>query len=517
MSLSTAFNIINTSFNANASQTAVISNNISNANTTGYTLKTANLATNAYGGVEVSSITRATNVALQDQMLAANSTAAQQAALANGLTQLSATVSDSASTSSTSTSTTTASGQSPAAMLANLQTALQNYEASPSDATVAQSVVSAATALTGSLNNATTTVQQVRSQADAAMASSVATINSLLSQYQTVNDAVVSGLQSGADVTDAEDSRDNILSQLSQQVGISTVTSPNGSESIYTDSGVTLFQTTARTVTFAATPTLTAGMTGNAVMVDGVPITGPSSPMAIQSGALAGLATLRDTTAPQYQAQLDQIASGLINAFAETNQTNPATPNPLPGLFTDTAGTVPDNTAVPPAANAVPAGLAGQISVNAAVDPSQGGNVNLLRDGIVDDEGAGNTAYNYNTTGAASYTTRIQQMISQISATQSFNPSAGAGSSDSLTNYADASVSWVQGQYQQASDQASSSSALATAASQALSSATGVNLDNETSQMLSLENSYQTTAKLLTTVNNMFASLLTAVTAAVAA
>jgi flagellar hook-associated protein 1 FlgK len=516
MSLSSAFSIINSSFNANANQTAVISRNISNASTTGYTLKTANLATNSYGGVEVSSITRATNTALQEQMLASTSTAAQQSAIANGLSQLSATVSDSASTSSTS-STTTASGQSPAAMLAGLQTALQNYETSPTNPTVGQSVISAATALTGSLNNATATVQQVRSQADAGMATSVATINSLLAQFQTVNNTVVSGLQTGADVTDAEDSRDTILGQIAQQVGVSTVTSPNGSVSIYTDSGVTLFQTTARTVTFAASPTLTAGAAGNAVMVDGVPITGPNSPMAIQSGALAGLATLRDTTAPQFQAQLDQIASGLINAFAETNQTTPGTPNPLPGLFTDPTGAVPTNTAVPPAANAVPAGLAGQISVNAAVDPSQGGNVNLLRDGGIANAEAGNTDYTYNTTGAASYTTRIQQMMTQISAAQTFNPSAGAGSSVSLTNYANASVSWVQGQYQQATDQSSASSALATTASQALSSATGVNLDDQTSQMLSLENSYQTTAKLLTTVNNMFASLLTAVTAAVAA
>jgi flagellar hook-associated protein 1 len=239
--------------------------------------------------------------------------------------------------------------------------------------------------------------------------------------------------------------------------------------------------------------------------------------MAIQSGALAGLATLRDTTAPQFQAQLDQISSGLINAFAETNQTNAATPNPLPGLFTDTSGTVPINTVAPPAANAVPAGLAGQISVNAAVDPSQGGNVNLLRDGGIANAEAGNTDYTYNATGAASFTTRVQQMITQMSAAQTFNASAGAGTSASLTNYANASVSWVQGQYQQATDQSSASSALATSASQALSSATGVNLDDQTSQMLSLENSYQTTAKLLTTVNNMFASLLTAVTAAVAA
>ncbi len=507
MTLSSAFNILNSAFDANAAQTAVISRNISNSSTTGYSLKTANLVTNAYGGVEVASITRATNSALQEQMLAANSQSAQQAAIANGLSQLSATVSDSSSSTSSS-STTTASGQSPSAMLANLETALQNYETSPSDTTVAESVVTAASGLTTSLNNATTTVQQVRSQADAAMAQSVTTINSLLSQYQTVNNTIVSGLQSGADVTDAEDSRDNILSQLSQQVGISTVTSANGSESIYTDSGVTLFQTTARTVSFTPTPTLTAGATGNPVTVDGVPITGSSSPMAIQSGALAGLATLRDTTAPQYQAQLDQIANGLVDAFSETDQSGSATPGPaLPGLFpyagfSATTGLPTDTT--------VPAGLAGQITVNASVDPSQGGNVNLLRDGDISGGGAN---YTYNTTGAASFTTRIQQLITQMSAIQSFDPSAGAGSSDSLTDYANASVGWVQGQYQQATDQASSSSALATAASQALNNATGVNLDAQTSQMLSLENSYATSAKLLTTVNNMFASLMTAIDA----
>jgi flagellar hook-associated protein 1 len=508
MSLSSAFNIINSSFDANASQTAVISRNISNASTPGYTLKTANLATTSYGGVEVSSITRATNEALQDTMLSATSTSAEQAALANGLTQLSATVSDNASATATS-STTTATGQSPSAMLAGLETALQTYEASPNDPTVAQSVVSAASQLTSSLNSATATVQQVRSQADAGMASAVSTINSLLGQFQTVNNTIVNGLQSGVDVTDAEDTRDKILSQLAQQVGVSTVTAANGSESIYTDSGVTLFQNTARAVTFAPTPTLTAGAKGNAVMVDGVPITGPSSPMAIQSGALAGLATLRDTTAPQYQAQLDQIANGLVNAFAETDQTNPGTPNPLPGLFTfqSYSGTMPTS-------GATPAGLAGQIQINASVDPSQGGNANLLRDGGISGGGAN---YTYNTTGAASYTSRIQQMISQISATQSFDPAAGAGGSDSLADYANASVSWVQGQYQQATNQASYSSALATTASQALSNATGVNLDDETSQMLSLENSYQTTAKLLTTANNMFASLLNAVAAAVAA
>ena len=112
-------------------------------------------------------------------------------------------------------------------MLASPETALQNYQSTPGDAATAQSVVSAAKDLTTSLNNATATVQSVRAQADAAMAQSVTTINSLLSQFQTANDAVVSGLH-GTDVTDAQDTRDQILTQLSQQIGVSTVMNPNG-------------------------------------------------------------------------------------------------------------------------------------------------------------------------------------------------------------------------------------------------------------------------------------------------
>jgi flagellar hook-associated protein 1 FlgK len=43
-----------------------------------------------------------------------------------------------------------------------------------------------------------------------------------------------------------------------------------------------------------------------------------------------------------------------------------------------------------------------------------------------------------------------------------------------------------------------------------LSNATGVNLDAEMTNMLNLENSYASSAKLLTTVNSMFSALLDA-------
>ncbi|HYA71657.1 MAG TPA: flagellar hook-associated protein FlgK, partial [Roseiarcus sp.] len=355
--MSSAFSIINSAFASNAAQSAVISSNVSNANTPGYAREIANVLTNSYGGSYVGSVTREANSALLEQVNTATSQAASEQALANGLSTLAQTVSDSASSSSTSGST--KNGDSPSAMLANLQSALTTYEASPGNASAGQAVVTAASDLASSLNSGAATVQQVREQADAAIASSVSTINSLLNQFSQVDGTIVSGLAMGANVSSAEDTRDTILTQLSQQIGISTTTNPNGSTSIYTDSGVTLYQSgIVSSLSFTPTATLVAGASGNPVTVDGVPITGASSPMAIQSGALAGLTDLRDTVAPQYQAQLDQIAGGLVNAFAESDQStsSPGLPS-LPGLFT-----YPGATSLPTPAGAT--GLAAEIEVN---------------------------------------------------------------------------------------------------------------------------------------------------------
>ena len=501
MTLSSAFSIINSAFASNAAQSAVISSNVSNANTPGYAREIANVLTNSYGGSYVGSVTREANSALLEQVNTATSQAASEQALANGLSTLAQTVSDSASSSSTSGST--QNGDSPSAMLANLQSALTTYEASPGNASAGQAVVTAASDLASSLNSGAATVQQVREQADAAIASSVSTINSLLNQFSQVDGTIVSGLAMGANVSSAEDTRDTILTQLSQQIGISTTTNPNGSTSIYTDSGVTLYQSgIVSSLSFTPTATLVAGASGNPVTVDGVPITGASSPMAIQSGALAGLTDLRDTVAPQYQAQLDQIAGGLVNAFAESDQSATPTLPSLPGLFT-----YPGATGLP-ATNDM-TGLAASIEVNPNVDPSQGGNVALLQNGGISDPG--NPAYTYNATGAAGYTGRIQQLIEATTATQPFDPAAGLGSSDSLGDYANASVSWLQGQTQQASNQADYQKSLVTQATAALSNATGVSLDTEMTNMLNIENTYTTTAKLLTTVNAMFTALINAV------
>jgi flagellar hook-associated protein 1 len=501
MTLSSAFNIINSAFVVSAAQSATISNNITNASTPGYSREIANVVDNPYGGADVASIIREANSALLDQVNSSTSESASQSAISAGLATLAQTVSDSAT--ATSASGATQSGASPSSMLANLQSALSTYAADPSNESVGQAVVSAAGDLTTSLNNGAAAVQQVREQADAGIATSVASINSLLNQFTQVNATIVAGLQTGANISAAQDSEDSILTQLSQQVGISTTTNTNGSVSIYTDSGVALFQDAPRTLTFTPSPTLTSSTSGNQVMVDGIPITGASAPMAVHSGALAGLTQLRDVVAPEYQAQLDQISNGLVNAFAETDQTGGTAPT-LPGLFTFPGG---DTTGLLTTASQI-TGLSSQIEVNPSVEPSQGGNIDLLRDGGISVPGP---TYTYNTTGSTGYSSRIQQMASAISATQPFDPTAGLGGSDSLSDYATNSVGWLQGQNQQASDAASYQSSVVSQATSALSNATGVNMDTEMTNMLNIENSYTTSAKLLTTVNAMFSAMLSAV------
>ena len=488
MSLSSAARIAQSGLSTVTAQTSVTSRNIAGANDTStYSRKIANVITIS-GGSQVTSVTRAQDQAVFNNVLSATAASATQDALTAGLTTLNTTIGD-VSSGGTATS--------PAALVSSFTNALQSYEASPSDSSLANGAVTAANALASGLNSASATVQQVRAQADAGMATAVSTVNSLLNQFQSLNAQIISGTAVGADVTDAEDSRDSVLQQLSQQIGITTTTGANNDMSIYTDSGATLFQDGARSVTFSPTSTYTASTTGNAVYVDGVPVTGSGATMPISSGALAGLATLRDDTTVTYQAQLDSIAGSLISSFAESDQSGGGGA-PLPGLFT-----TPGATALPTSTT----GLAEQITVNATVDPSQGGNATLLRDGGISD--TSNTDYTYNTGGNASYSGRLSQLLTNMSQTQTFGAAGAITTNATLGGYASASVSWLEAQRATVSSQSDYQSTLLSTATTALSNSTGVNLDDEMSKMLDLENSYSASAKLISTINDMFTALLT--------
>lgn len=491
MSLSIGLDAANSGLAAGAQQTSVASRNIARVSQPGATRKIVNLATVSGGGVRVASITRASDEGLLKVSLNAQAGQSKQSAIAKSLATLATSLGD------------PQNNISPAALVDSLDAALQAYAGSSYDSATAGAAVTAARSMAKGLNLAANLVSTVRQKADSDIASSVDTVNSLLATFETVNTGIVQGTQTKRDTTDLEDQRDQILQKLSDEIGIRTFTRGNNDTVIQTDSGVTMFETKPRVVSFEASPFLSAGNDTNPVYVDGVPVTSQATGMPVSTGRIAGLVKVADDIAPKYGKQLDEMARGLITAFAETDQS--ATPSlpAIPGLFTYSG-----SPAMPAAGPAI-AGLASSIKISPSVDPDQGGSINRLRDGGI---GApGNPAYVYNLTGASGYSDRIRGLMSSLESTQSFDPATGLKTQGTLSSFAADSASWLAGAHKTAASDADYQSIVLDRANTSLSNATGVNLDQEVTSMLDIERSYQASAKILGVINQMLDQLMTSV------
>ncbi|MBZ9853655.1 flagellar hook-associated protein FlgK [Mesorhizobium sp. CA13] len=482
MSLSTALSIAQSALMNTARQTSVVSRNVADASNPDYTRRIAVVTSTAPGARSVD-IQRVANDLLFRQNLSALSAYSGQNALYSGLDQLDVSVNgvDNAS--------------SPSTAIGNLQQALQLYATSPSNQNLGSSVIDAAKQVVRSLNEGSRAIQDFRTQTDGQIATAVDDLNSLLSQFQDANQAVISGTRSGTDVSDALDQRDALLKKISDYIPVSTFTRGDNDMVITTGDGTTLFETIPRTVSFAPSSGYSAGTTGNALYIDNVPISAGTGGNTSASGKLAGLLQLRDGVASTMQSQLDETARGLITAFAETA---PSMPNAA-GLFTWSGAPAV------PAAGTLVNGLASTISVNAAMDPSAGGNPALLRDG-----GANGAAYVVNT-GGASYSSLLVAYGDRLDQPMTFDPAAGISATSSVADYAANSIGWLQSVRQQASTAADAKQALASRSAEALSNATGVNVDQEMSLLLDLEHTYQASARMMKTVDDMLAALLSAV------
>lgn len=484
MSLSSALSIAQSSIRNTARQTSIVSRNVLEANNPDFNRRTAAL-TNSTGARAVE-IQRAANEQLFRQNLQAVSAFNGQSTLSTGMERLNLSING------------VENSTSPATALGKLQEALQLYSAAPSNRNLAETTLDAARQVVRTLNEGTSAIQSFRTVADQEISTAVSELNNLLADLETANNAVIAGTKSGRDVSDALDQRDSTLKRIAEYVPISTYTRGDNDLVVTTKQGNTLFETVPRSVSFTPTGVYSPGTTGNKVFIDGVPVALATSGNTEASGRIAGMIQLRDGVTVTMQGQLDEIARGLISAFAETSPTN-ALPE-APGLFTWLGAPAM------PASGTLVTGLAGQIRLNLALDSSQGGNPELLRDG-----GANGAGYVHNTGNNAAFADLLLSYGSRIDAPMAFDPATGIDTSSSLSDYSTASVGWFDGMRKQASDAANSKEALAVRTAEALSNETGVNIDNEMSLLLDLEHSYEASARLIRAVDEMLATLLDAV------
>jgi flagellar hook-associated protein 1 len=469
-------------------QTGIVSRNIGNASDPVASRKVVELVTAPGGGVAVGRISRVVDEALFSNSLDLDGSAARSSAVIEALNRLDGLFSD------------PVDGRSPAALIGKLRDSLSTFAAQPDSIVLASSVVSSATSLAGSLDYMTSQVQGLRQDMDQRIAESTGAINKALQNIHELNPKIIEASRTGRDATDLLDQRDAALRAIANEMDITWEVRADNDIRINTATGLTLYDRMPRAVTFEPSGFLSATRNGNAVFVDGVAVSGPGSPLPVSGGRLAGLIEVRDRIAPSAQDKLDEIARGLIQAFAESDQSAvPALPD-RSGLLTWPGG--PD---LPPAGAILP-GLAGLIQVNPSVAAGGADARTMLRNGGISDPG--NPAYNYNPSGAASFADRALELVSKLEESQPFDPAAGLDAATDVISFSVNMAGWLGDTRARVTRDSEFLAASADRARQTLSNATGVNLDEELAHMLQLERSYQASARLVTMADDMLAYLI---------
>ncbi len=496
MSLTSALNTAQSIFNNTGTQSSVVSNNIANVGNKDYVRRQA-MITTSLNGAQVVQINRAQEDALLRQYLKSNSQDSAQQTLLNGLEDIKSVLGGNKYETS------------PSEYLSVFQEKLGAFATSPNNTIAAQGAVTAAQDLVNSLNNSSNYVQQARLNADKSIDQQVTSLNSLLAQFETANNAVKTATSSGTDASQALDQRDGLLKQISSIVGVTTVSRANNDMVLYTADGTTLFETIPRAVSFTPTKSYNAGMDGNGVYIDGVALGKGSGGTTSGQGSLQALLQLRDDIAPTFQSQLDEIAKGLVSMFSETSTDGTTT---KPGLFVWNDGGTPGGT---PTSGDIIAGIASSIKVNPDVVTSAGGDPMKLRDGAIN-----GTAFDQNPdpNKSGGYTTQLDKLYNAMSAKMDFDPDpavvtgfntgAGIDSNVSIMDFASNSIGWLEQYRSDASGAAENTSAALSRSDEAYSNETGVNLDEELTLMLDIEQSYKAATKILNAVDEMLKSLL---------
>ena len=289
----------------------VTSNNVANASTPGYDEESIELDTalpqNAGGfaigsGVAVAGVQRAYSQAAATQLNTSQSSLSQLTSLQNYTSQID------------NLFGTTAGG---------LTTALQTYYSGwsavaddPASAPAREALLGDAKALAANLNSTSSQLQGLNSDVNTRITADVNQINSIGTQISNLNTQIAQGTGSGQAPNQLLDQRDQLVSNLSQLVGVTTTSNTDGSINVYLGNGqpLVLDQNTYKL------STVPNQFNASQLEVASTASDGASISSSITSGDLGGLLSARTQAIDPALNQLGQIAT----AVAQTANTQQA-------------------------------------------------------------------------------------------------------------------------------------------------------------------------------------------------
>lgn len=366
MSISSAINTARSGLQVSSLRAEIVATNVANATTPGYVRRSVTLSETVLGGttagVRIDGIGRAYDNAIKSQRRDLTSGLSQANVMASTWKSISVRIGDK----------TTGAGL--FNTFANFQTALSRAATSPESTSNAASLLDAAKGIVSELNSLSEMVRTQRAEADREISDGVNVVNKSLKQVEYLNKQLAGIDRTSGQAAALMDERQRVLDTISEYLPIQTVDRDSGTIDVLTKEGVYLVAGKAREIEFSASSAFGPGQTLaggqlSGLTVDGVSLTpGTDSFGAVSGGLFGALFTLRDTDLPKVSAQLDTVAADLISRLSNDSIDPTKTPGDY-GLFVD-----PDS--------AIGVGLAGRISINAAVDPAQGGALWRLRDGL---------------------------------------------------------------------------------------------------------------------------------------
>ena len=312
--MSDAFGIDLSALQAFQQAIAVTSNNVANANTPGYDEESINLTTAApqtvgFGGVpigdgvSVAGVSRAYSQAATNQLNTSQSSLGQLNALQNYTSQID------------NLFGTTAAG---------LSTALQTYyngwstvADDPTSTAARQALLGDANALASNINSTSTQLNSLNSDVNSGIVADVQQINSIATSIATLNQQIANNASSGSGQAPNQllDQRDQLVSNLSQLVGVTTSTDSNGALNVFVGNGQPLvLQGVTTTLT-----TIPDQFNASQLDISTSTSDGNSINSSITSGDLGGLLAARSQAINPALNQLGQIATALAQS-ANTQQ-----------------------------------------------------------------------------------------------------------------------------------------------------------------------------------------------------
>ncbi len=331
MSLSLALNNALSGLRVNQESISVLSQNIANVNTEGYSRQVLNQSAITVGnigeGVQIDSITRKIDAYLQRSVQTQNSTNSTAKTLTGYYTNLQNLLGQPGASNSIDT------------FMTSFFNSVQQLAETPDTESLKANAVSAGATLANQMSALAGNVNDLRQQADSDINTSVSAVNASLDRLSDINKQLGQSttLQQGQSNSQLLDARDKELNLLSGYMDISTSYDNSGAVTVVSGSGAVLVEQSTRhqlqytkagsgtvfsnDATFSPLQVLTLNNSGQFIGTPQVLISGGTSSQiksTISGGSLAALQQVRDQKFPAILDQLDTLSAGLrdsVNAL----------------------------------------------------------------------------------------------------------------------------------------------------------------------------------------------------------